>query len=205
LGAGEIAIVEATKGSAPRAQSCRAPAKSSINVTNPQAAAAFPPRPYLAPQAAKSSAAAQEKLRPCGRFAAKREGEQDASRKADILLDMRAVAYNRVMSTAHIEIRSNRSGQARAFIAETRIRVQDIYALSELQGLTPDQIVRSLPHLTLGQVHAALAYYFDHRDEILNEVREEQALASKFREMLGPGPLETKLKVTDAARDPISS
>jgi uncharacterized protein (DUF433 family) len=127
------------------------------------------------------------------------------ARKSTILLDLHTMAYNEAMSTAPIEIRTNRSGQARAFIAETRIRVQDIYALSELQGLTPDQIVRSLPHLTLGQVHAALAYYFDHRDEILNEVREEQALASKYRETLGPGPLETKLKVTDAARDPISS
>lgn len=77
--------------------------------------------------------------------------------------------------------------------------------MSELQGLTPDEVVRSLPHLTLGQVHAALAYYFDHRDEILNEVREEQALASKYREAFGPGPLEAKLKVTDAARGPISS
>jgi Protein of unknown function (DUF433) len=77
--------------------------------------------------------------------------------------------------------------------------------MSELQGLTPDEIVRSLPHLTLGQVHAALAYYFDHRDDILTEVRQEQALASKYREMLGSGPLESKLKATDAARDPISS
>ncbi|MEX2176127.1 MAG: hypothetical protein WD872_17325 [Pirellulaceae bacterium] len=33
-----------------------------------------------------------------------------------------------------IELRTNHSGQLRAFIAGTRVRVQDIYGLAELQG-----------------------------------------------------------------------
>jgi uncharacterized protein (DUF433 family) len=57
-----------------------------------------------------------------------------------------------------IELRPNRSGQPRVFIAGTRVRVQDIYGLSELQGKTPDEIVAALPHLTLHQVHSALAF-----------------------------------------------
>lgn len=109
------------------------------------------------------------------------------------------------MSTAHIETRTNRSGQSRTYIAETRVRVQDIYVMSELQGHSPDEIVRSLPHLTLAQVHSALAYYFDHRDEVLNEIREDQELVAKIRAELGPGPLEAKLKSVESKRDPISS
>ncbi len=69
-----------------------------------------------------------------------------------------------------------------------------IYSLSELQGRSPDEIVRSLPHLTLAQVHAALAYYFDHREDVLNEIREDQTLVGKIRDAAGPGPLEAKLK-----------
>lgn len=83
-----------------------------------------------------------------------------------------------------IELRTNRAGQPRAFIAGTRVRVQDIYAMAELQGLSPDEIVRSLPHLSLAQVHTALAYYFEHRQDILGEVREDDE--SVIRDRLLP-------------------
>src|SRR5207249_9166851 len=96
-----------------------------------------------------------------------------------------------------IELRPNRSGQPRAYVTGTRVRVQDIYALSELQGKTPDEIVAALPHLTLAQVHSALAYYFEHREEILQEIRRDDDFVSAVRSKLGPGPLEAKLKATD--------
>jgi uncharacterized protein (DUF433 family) len=92
----------------------------------------------------------------------------------------------------HIEIRQNRAGQNRAYIAGTRTRVQDVYALAEIHGLTPDQIVEQLPHLTLGQVHAALSYFFDHREQILNELREDEDFVRMMRVQTGPGPLEQR-------------
>ncbi len=104
-----------------------------------------------------------------------------------------------------IEIRPNREGQPRAFIAGTRVRVVDIYAMSELQGLSPDEIVDALPHLTLAQVHAALAYYFSNRDEIVQELRAEEDLARRFRAVTGPGPLEAKLSGIEAPRDTLPS
>ena len=94
----------------------------------------------------------------------------------------------------HIEIRKNREGQDRAFIAGTRVRVQDIYVDSELLGKSADEIVAALPHLTLAQVHAALAYYFNHRDEILDELRQDKEFAGLLRKQMGPGPLELKLR-----------
>ena len=93
----------------------------------------------------------------------------------------------------HIEVRKNRAGQERAYIAGTRTRVQDIYALAEIHSLTPDQIVEQLPHLTLGQVHAALGFYFDHREQILNELREDEEFVRMMRVQTGPGPLEQRL------------
>jgi uncharacterized protein (DUF433 family) len=90
----------------------------------------------------------------------------------------------------HIELRTNRDGQDRAYIAGTRIRVQDIYAYSEIHGLDADKIVEQLPQLTLGQVHAALSYFFDHREQILDEVRQDEEFAKLARSRTGPGPLE---------------
>lgn len=94
----------------------------------------------------------------------------------------------------HIELRANRGGKQRAFIAGTRVRVQDVYALSEIHGLTPDEIVEQLPHLSLGQVHAALSYYFDHREQILAEMKADEEFVELMRKRLGPGPLEQRLR-----------
>lgn len=95
--------------------------------------------------------------------------------------------------TTHIELRPNRAEQLRAFVAGTRVRVQDIYALAEIQARTPDQMVGSLPELTLGQLHAALLYHFDHREQILAEMREVEALVAKTRASADAGPLAAKL------------
>jgi uncharacterized protein (DUF433 family) len=94
----------------------------------------------------------------------------------------------------HIELRLNRDGQPRAYIAGTRVRVQDIYVDAEVHGKSPDEIVASLPQLTLAQVHAALAYYFDNRDAIREEIRQDGVSVAAIKANSGPGPLERKLK-----------
>ena len=54
----------------------------------------------------------------------------------------------------------------KACIAGHRIRVMDIVVWHEMRGYSPDEIVDMFPGITLADVHAALAYYFDHRQEI---------------------------------------
>ncbi len=83
---------------------------------------------------------------------------------------------------SHLEQRTNRSGEPRVYIAGTRIRVQDIAVSHEFHAMSPEQIVREFPHLTLGQVHAALAYFFDHRAEIQAELDADAAYAESMRE-----------------------
>ena len=61
-------------------------------------------------------------------------------------------------------------------------------------GKSPEAIVAALTHLTLAQVHAALAYYFDHRGEILDELRQDEQFVAVMKEHTGPGPLETKMR-----------
>ncbi len=104
---------------------------------------------------------------------------------------------NQTVAT-HIELRTNRNGQPRAFIEGTRVRVQDIYGLSQIQGLSPERIVEELPHLTLGQVHAALAYFYDHPDDIYQELRESQEAVAELRARTGPGPLEERRRAKTA-------
>ena len=70
----------------------------------------------------------------------------------------------------HIEI--DAKGIAR--IAGRRSRVSQIVV--DHQHLTPEEIVATYPHLTLADVHAALAYYYDHQEQIDAEIREGERL-----------------------------
>ncbi len=78
---------------------------------------------------------------------------------------------------SHVELRANRDGEPRAYVVGSRVRVQDIVSDHERHGLSPEQIIREHPHLTLAQVHAALAYYFDHREEVLQQMKADEDFA----------------------------
>ncbi|HXE55893.1 MAG TPA: DUF433 domain-containing protein [Tepidisphaeraceae bacterium] len=69
----------------------------------------------------------------------------------------------------------------RACIAGHRIRVMEIVTWHEMRGYSPDEIVDMFPGITLADVYAALAYYFDHRQEIEADFKSEQELAEKLR------------------------
>ena len=64
---------------------------------------------------------------------------------------------------------------------------------SEHQGMTPDEIVSHIPSITLADVHAALAYYFDHVQEIQEEIRADRAYAEEMRKRY-PSLLKEKIR-----------
>lgn len=59
-----------------------------------------------------------------------------------------------------------------SIISETRFPVRSVVAYVLHQGLTPEELVARFPHLTLAQVHDALAYYYDNREEIDHDLAE---------------------------------
>ena len=68
----------------------------------------------------------------------------------------------------------------KACIDGTRIRVMDIVCL-EREGKKPEEMQRVFATpLTLGQVHAALSYYYDHRDEIEASFAEEEGIEAEI-------------------------
>jgi len=92
----------------------------------------------------------------------------------------------------HIEIVPG-AGGPKPRIAGHRIRVQDVVVWHEKLGMSPDEIVHDHPTITLADVYAALAYYWDHRDEIERSIAEEHALVEELRREYS-GPLQDKLK-----------
>jgi uncharacterized protein (DUF433 family) len=81
----------------------------------------------------------------------------------------------------------------RACIAGHRIRVMDIVVMHEMRGYCAAEIAAMYPGITMADIYAALAYYFDNVDEIQSEFRKDEDAAkellirhpSKVREILG--------------------
>jgi uncharacterized protein (DUF433 family) len=104
----------------------------------------------------------------------------------------------------HIEMRSSAIHGQKACIAGTRISVQDIYVWHELMGKSPDQIVSEYPFLTLAQVHSALAYFYDHAEEIREQVKRGREEAERIKTD-NPPLLPNKIADMDADGDSVSS
>jgi uncharacterized protein (DUF433 family) len=70
-------------------------------------------------------------------------------------------------------------GQPR--IVDTRLKVQLIALEYDRLGWPPDQICDAHPGITLAQVHAAISYYYDHKDDIDRTIREDQEFAERLK------------------------
>lgn len=95
---------------------------------------------------------------------------------------------------AYIEVLEKVTGP-QAMIKGTRVPVSIIIGYLRM-GETPESLVENiLPHLTLAQVYDALSYYYDHQDEIEQEMSEntEEYGRAYLREHLGE---EGYLRVT---------
>ena len=71
----------------------------------------------------------------------------------------------------YVELSTNRQGEIRPVIAGTRIRVHDIVAMY-VHGLSSIEWIVENFDLTPAQIHAALAYYYDHQAQIDREIME---------------------------------
>lgn len=87
-------------------------------------------------------------------------------------------------------------------IAGHRIRVLDVALWHERCGWTPDEIVAHFPQLTLADIHAALAYYWDHRETVLADIAAEEQLAEALRERT-TSRLKAKLEGLSYRQNPV--
>ncbi len=80
-----------------------------------------------------------------------------------------------------------------------RIRVCMIVADYLFRGWSAEEIARQYPYLSLAEVHAALTYYFDHREAIEDELLAEDREAQDWKQAHPTAPLLLRLK-TQARR-----
>jgi uncharacterized protein (DUF433 family) len=99
--------------------------------------------------------------------------------------------FMQLVSQEYIEIAADvRSGKPR--IAGTRIAVEDVAVLHLKLGYSLVEIAGKYD-LSLASVYAAMAYYFDHRDEINGRTAQEDELVEVLKQN-HPSRLQEKLR-----------
>jgi len=94
--------------------------------------------------------------------------------------------------TRHIEITPGIAG-GKPHITGHRITVQNIVIWCERMGMSPDEVVTE-HDISLADVFAALTYYHDHRNEIDESIRSDDAFVNELRSQT-PSILKEKLGV----------
>ena len=93
----------------------------------------------------------------------------------------------------HIEIVEGASGP-KARIVGSRVRVRDVVHWQQSEGWSAEEIAEQLPTISVADVHAALAYYYDNQDAIEREIAAEDAYVEEMRRRHPPSPLQEKIE-----------
>lgn len=84
----------------------------------------------------------------------------------------------RVVDSGHIVVEPDVLG-GEAHIAGRRISVSQVAVWIAYQGASPEDIADEF-HLSLGEVYAALAYYYDHKAEVDAAIAASQQKAAEM-------------------------
>lgn len=75
-----------------------------------------------------------------------------------------------------------------------RIQVEDVALWYERMGMSLDEIVSEYPSITLAEVHAALAYYYENREQIDADIEAAKQCAEALKAKAGPSLVHEKLQ-----------
>lgn len=85
------------------------------------------------------------------------------------------------------------------WIEGANTKVVELVAEVKAYGWSPEELAYQHPHLTLAQVHSALAYYWDHRAEVEADLVRREELVERMREEIGEHALVARLRARGQA------
>ncbi len=76
----------------------------------------------------------------------------------------------------------------------TTMKVIELVLAQTAYGWSADELHIQFPHLTLGQIYSALAYYWDHREELDGDIEKRMEKVNQIQKETPPSPLIKRLK-----------
>ncbi len=79
-------------------------------------------------------------------------------------------------------------------IAGTTMKVVELITSVKAYGWTPEELHANYPHVSMSKIYSALAYYWDHKQELDADIKRRYQEAEKLRIEAGESPIATKLR-----------
>lgn len=79
-------------------------------------------------------------------------------------------------------------------IAGTTMKVVELVLDHQAYGWSPEELQFQHPDLSLGQIYSALAYYWDHQDELAEDIERRLRKVDDLARNLKPTPLDARLR-----------
>src|SRR2546427_8162884 len=95
----------------------------------------------------------------------------------------------RVETAPHIRL----DEQGRPWIDDTNVKVIEVVLDHLGYGWNAETIQENHPHLSLAQVYAALAWYYDHQTEMDAEIARQDERVQALRDAAAPSLLQRRL------------
>ncbi len=100
--------------------------------------------------------------------------------------EMIKTTYEHIVIDAH--------GQA--VIVNSGMKVKQLVAEHLHWGWSPEELHFQHPHLTMGEVYSALAYYWDHRAVIDQAIQDDAEIVRKLKASMPKHPFTMRLRQT---------
>ena len=84
--------------------------------------------------------------------------------------------------------------KGRACVKRAGVKVREIIETLAAYKCTHEELISHFPNLKLSEVHAALSYYYDHREEIDSAIRAGNEFAAEFLAKNPESPLTKRLR-----------
>ena len=79
-------------------------------------------------------------------------------------------------------------------IAGTNMKVIELVLEKMAYGWSPEELHLQHPYLTLGQIYSALAYYWDHREELDQDIERRLKRADRIQKSIPTSTLIDRLR-----------
>ncbi len=79
-------------------------------------------------------------------------------------------------------------------IGGTTMKVTELVLAQAAYGWSAEELHIQFPHLTLGQIYSALAYYWDHREELDKDIEKRLKKVDTIHKSIPVSPLIKRLK-----------
>jgi uncharacterized protein (DUF433 family) len=90
----------------------------------------------------------------------------------------------------HIVLDENRV----PLIAGTTMKVVELVTAQQAYGWSPEELAFQFPYLTMGQIHSALAYYWDHQEALDADMERRLALVDELQRSTPEAPIVARLR-----------